>query len=114
MSKNGNTRKRPPPPPQPSPAQTPKHHAASQEDDFLDEDVFLDETLLLEDEDEEILRDIDDRRARVARLAKWSRPPLSDAYVSQSRSIREWPTDYSTPWIFYCARVSVIVFILVS
>ncbi|KAG2716179.1 hypothetical protein I3843_05G168600 [Carya illinoinensis] len=87
MSKNGNTRKRPPPPPQPSPAQTPKHHAASQEDDFLDEDVFLDETLLLEDEDEEILRDIDDRRARVARLAKWSRPPLSDAYVSQSRSI---------------------------
>ncbi|XP_041004890.1 DNA polymerase delta catalytic subunit isoform X2 [Juglans microcarpa x Juglans regia] len=85
MSKNGNTRKRPPPPPQPSQAQTPKHHAASQEDDFLDEDVFLDETLLLEDE--EILRDIEDRRALAARLSKWSRPPLSDAYVSQSRSI---------------------------
>ncbi|KAK9997013.1 hypothetical protein SO802_021699 [Lithocarpus litseifolius] len=85
---SSNTRKRPAPPPRqkPSPAaQTPKHHAASQEDEFVDEDVFLDETLILEDE--EILRDIEDRRALACRLAKWTRPPLSDAYVSQSRSV---------------------------
>ncbi|XP_023899553.1 DNA polymerase delta catalytic subunit [Quercus suber] len=83
---SSNTRKRPAPPQKPSPAvQTPKHHAASQEDEFVDEDFFLDETLILEDE--EILRDIEDRRAVACRLAKWTRPPLSDAYVSQSRSV---------------------------
>ena len=90
---SSNTRKRPAPPPmkKPSPAaQTPKHQAASQEDEFVDEDVFLvdpDEALILEDE--EILRDIEDRRAVACRLAKWTRPPLSDAYVSQSRSVGE-------------------------
>uniref|UniRef100_A0A2N9HA95 DNA polymerase n=1 Tax=Fagus sylvatica TaxID=28930 RepID=A0A2N9HA95_FAGSY len=82
-----NNRKRPAPPPQkPSPAaQAPKHHAASQEDEFVDEDIFLDETLLLEDE--EILRDLEDRRALASRLSKWVRPPLSDAYISHSRNI---------------------------
>ncbi|XP_059432438.1 DNA polymerase delta catalytic subunit [Corylus avellana] len=84
MSKNGNPRKRPAPPQKTSPAQAPKHQAASQEDEFVDEDVFLDETLILE---EEILRDIEDRQALACRLAKWVRPPLSDDYVSQSRSI---------------------------
>ena len=87
-----NNRKRPAPPPQkPSPAaQAPKHHAASQEDEFVDEDIFLDETLLLEDE--EILRDLEDRRTLASRLSKWVRPPLSNAYISHSRSIREAPT----------------------
>ncbi|KAM3750541.1 hypothetical protein ACB098_04G044200 [Castanea mollissima] len=89
---SSNTRKRPAPPPpppkKPSPAaQTPKHHAASQEDEFVDEDVYLDEDEALILEDEEILRDIEDRRAIACRLAKWTRPPLSDAYVSQSRSV---------------------------
>ncbi|KAE7998367.1 hypothetical protein FH972_002919 [Carpinus fangiana] len=84
MSKNGNPRKRPAPPQKTSPAQAPKHQAASQEDEFVDEDVFLDETLILE---EEILRDIEDRQALACRLAKWVRPPLSDGYVSQSRSV---------------------------
>ncbi|KAB1210534.1 DNA polymerase delta catalytic subunit [Morella rubra] len=85
MSHRGSTRKRPPPPQQPSLAQTPKHQATSQEDEFVDEDVFIDETLILEDE--EILRDIEERQALTSRLAKWARPPLSNAYVSQSRSI---------------------------
>ncbi|XP_062149325.1 DNA polymerase delta catalytic subunit [Alnus glutinosa] len=85
MSKNGNSRKRPAPPQKTLPAQAPKHQAVSQEDEFVDEDVFLDETLILEEE--EILRDIEDRRALACRLAKWVRSPLSDDYVSQSRSI---------------------------
>jgi DNA polymerase delta subunit 1 len=99
MSKNGNPRKRPAPPQKTSPAQAPKHQAASQEDEFVDEDVFLDETLILE---EEILRDIEDRQALACRLAKWVRPPLSDGYVSQSRSIREWLSAYFTRWILLC------------
>lgn len=107
MSKNGNSRKRPAPPQITSPAQAPKHQAASQEDEFVDEDFYLDETLILEEE-EEILRDIEDRRALACRLAKWVRPPLSDDYVSQSRSIREWLSAYFTCWICY-ARVSVFL-----
>ncbi|KAF3971356.1 hypothetical protein CMV_005041 [Castanea mollissima] len=88
MSSNTRKRPAPPPPKKPSPAaQTPKHHAASQEDEFVDEDVYLDEDEALILEDEEILRDIEDRRAIACRLAKWTRPPLSDAYVSQSRSV---------------------------
>lgn len=109
MSKNGNSRKRPAPPQITSPAQAPKHQAASQEDEFVDEDVYLDETLILEEE--EILRDIEDRRALACRLAKWVRPPLSDDYVSQSRSIREWLSAYFTCWICY-ARVSVFLLIV--
>ncbi|KAL4632629.1 hypothetical protein ACB092_04G065200 [Castanea dentata] len=88
MSSNTRKRPAPPPPKKPSPAaQTPKHHAVSQEDEFVDEDVYLDEDETLILEDEEILRDIEDRRAIACRLAKWTRPPLSDAYVSQSRSV---------------------------
>ena len=88
MSSNTRKRQAPPPPQKRSPAaQTPKHQAASQEDEFVDEDFYLDETLILEDE--EILRDIEDRRTLARRLAKWTRPPLSDAYVSQSRSVGE-------------------------
>lgn len=106
---SSNTRKRPaPPPPQkPSPAaQTPKHHAASQEDEFVDEDVYLDETETLILEDEEILRDIEDRRTVACRLAKWTRPPLSDAYVSQSRSVGESISTRSGVLHFHSARVS--------
>ena len=40
-------------------------------------------------ENEEILRDIEDRHAVTCRLAKWTHPPLSDTYVSQSRSVGE-------------------------
>lgn len=106
---SSNTRKRPaPPPPQkPSPAaQTPKHHAASQEDEFVDEDVYLDESETLILEDEEILRDIEDRRTVACRLAKWTRPPLSDAYVSQSRSVGESISTRSGVLHFHSARVS--------
>ncbi|XP_022132709.1 DNA polymerase delta catalytic subunit [Momordica charantia] len=49
------------------------------------DDVFLDETLL--DEDALILRDIDERLALASRLSKWTRPPLSQDYLSQSKSI---------------------------
>lgn len=100
MSKNGNSRKRPAPPQKALPAQAPKHQAVSQEDEFVDEDVFLDETLMLEEE--EILRDIEDRRALACRLAKWVRSPLSDDYISQSRSIRECLSVYFTRWILLC------------
>ncbi|EXB40942.1 DNA polymerase delta catalytic subunit [Morus notabilis] len=84
---NNGGRKRPPPPPQPSPANPPKHQAASQEDEFVDEDVFLDETLLPEDEDSLILRDLDKRHALASRLSRWARPPLSDDYASASRNV---------------------------
>lgn len=51
------------------------------EDEELDEDVFLEETLLhYEEEDSQ-------RSALADRLVKWKRPPLSDAYQSQSRNI---------------------------
>ena len=82
-------RKRPPPPSQPSPSTQPKSQALSQEDDFVDEDVFLDETLISEDEESLILRDIEQRQALAFRLSKWTRPPLSHDYLSQSRSVRE-------------------------
>ena len=49
--------------------------------------VDLNEALILEDE--VILRDIEDCCAVTCRLAKWTRPLLSDAYVSQSRSVGE-------------------------
>ncbi|KAF5751783.1 DNA binding nucleotide bindin isoform 1 [Tripterygium wilfordii] len=84
---NGNSRKRPPPTPhtpQPSPA---AKHQATIEDEFVDEDVFLDETLIPEDEEAIILRDIEEREAIVARLARWARPALSDDYLSQAKNI---------------------------
>ncbi|PNX63668.1 DNA polymerase delta catalytic subunit-like protein, partial [Trifolium pratense] len=84
MNKN-NSRKRSAPPPQPPPPKT--KQALSLEEEFVDEDVFIDETLLSEDEESAILRDIEQRQALAARLAKWTRPPLSQEYLSQSRSI---------------------------
>lgn len=86
---NGYGRKRPPPPAQqPSLANPPaKIQATSQEDEFLDEDVFLEESLLHEDEEYLILRDLEERQGLADRLAKWGRPRLSDEYVSQSRNI---------------------------
>lgn len=68
----------------------PKQQATSQEEEFLDEDVFLDETLV-ETEDDLILRDIDQRQGLASRLTKWARPPLSDAYKSASKNIRQFP-----------------------
>ncbi|KAE9587344.1 DNA polymerase delta catalytic subunit [Lupinus albus] len=85
MNKGG--RKRPPPPSQPSPSNPPKNQALNQEDDFVDEDVFLNETLISEDEESLILRDIEHRQALADRLAKWTRPPLSPDYLGQSRSV---------------------------
>ncbi|KAL1301127.1 DNA polymerase delta catalytic subunit [Arachis ipaensis] len=86
MSSGG--RKRPAPPTShPSPATQAKTQALSQEDDFVDEDVFLNETLITEDEESLILHDIEERQALANRLSKWTRPPLSSDYVSQSCSV---------------------------
>ncbi|XP_042018724.1 DNA polymerase delta catalytic subunit-like [Salvia splendens] len=81
MSATGNARKRgAPPPSSATPSPKPKHQAVV-EDEELDEDVFLEETLLhYEEEDSQ-------RSALADRLVKWKRPPLSDAYQSQSRNI---------------------------
>ncbi|KAI9076550.1 hypothetical protein K1719_041536 [Acacia pycnantha] len=84
---NNGSRKRPPPPSQHSPANQPKSQAFSQEDEFVDEDVFLDETLISEDEESIILRDIEQRQALASRIAKWTRPHLSSEYLLQSCSI---------------------------
>ncbi|GMI85268.1 EMBRYO DEFECTIVE 2780, GIGANTEA SUPPRESSOR5 [Hibiscus trionum] len=95
MNKGGNPRKRPPPPSSHQPSPATKHQATaptppppSGEEDFVDEDVFLDETLMGEEDVESlILRDLQEREALASRISKWVRPPLSDAYISQSRSI---------------------------
>lgn len=89
---NNGGRKRPPPQPQPQPmpANPPKHHAASQEDDFVDEDVFLDETLVAEDEDSLILRDLEERGALASRLSRWARPALSADYASASGNVGQF------------------------
>ncbi|KAK8542673.1 hypothetical protein V6N13_136771 [Hibiscus sabdariffa] len=95
MNKGGNPRKRLPPPSSYQPSPATKHQATaptppppSTEEDFVDEDFFLDETLMGEEEVESlILRDLEEREAFASRLSKWARPPLSDAYISQSRSI---------------------------
>ncbi|KNA03069.1 hypothetical protein SOVF_212670 [Spinacia oleracea] len=79
----GNSRKRQAPSQNPSPA-PPKHHATMEEEDF-DEDVYLPDDLI--DEDSQILRDLDERSAHLARLTKWARPHLSPSYKSQSQSI---------------------------
>ncbi|XP_031279112.1 DNA polymerase delta catalytic subunit [Pistacia vera] len=86
---NNNRRKRPPSTPAPHQPPPSKQQAATPniEDEFLDEDVFLDETLLPEDEESLILRDIEQRQAFTSRLSKWARPPLSPAYVAQSHNI---------------------------
>nr|O48901.1 RecName: Full=DNA polymerase delta catalytic subunit [Glycine max]AAC18443.1 DNA polymerase delta [Glycine max] len=59
----------------------------TQEEEFMDEDVFINETLVSEDEESLILRDIEQRQALANRLSKWTRPPLSAGYVAQSRSV---------------------------
>lgn len=79
----GNSRKRQPPSQQPSPVPQ-KHHATTEEEEF-DEDVYLPDDLI--DEDSQILRDIDERSAKLARLSKWVRPHLSQSYKTQSQSI---------------------------
>lgn len=85
MSNNA-SRKRAAPPSQPPPA---KQAVMTQEEEFMDEDVFINETLVSEDEESLILRDIEQRQALANRLSKWTRPPLSAGYVAQSRSVRE-------------------------
>lgn len=55
------------------------------EDEYMDEDVFIEQNLV--DEDELILRDMEDREALANRLEKWKRPPLSKAYHSHSQNI---------------------------
>ncbi|XP_021675936.2 DNA polymerase delta catalytic subunit isoform X2 [Hevea brasiliensis] len=90
MNRNGNTRKRPLPTSQPTPSPPAAKQQATTpavDDEFVDEDVFLDETLIAEDEENLILRDMEERQALASRLAKWSRPSLSHEYTSQSRSI---------------------------
>ncbi|KAH9668765.1 DNA polymerase delta catalytic subunit [Citrus sinensis] len=87
---NGSARKRPPPTPKeswPNKQQATTPTTPVIDDEFLDEDVFLDETLLPEDEESLILRDIEQRQDFASRLAKWARPPLSSGYVSQCQSI---------------------------
>lgn len=91
---NNNRRKRPPSTPAPhqppsSKQQTVTPATSNVDEEFVDEDVFLDETLLPEDEESLILRDIKQRQAFASRLSKWARPPLSPFYVSQSQNISE-------------------------
>ncbi|KAJ4831435.1 DNA polymerase delta catalytic subunit [Turnera subulata] len=87
MNRNGNARKRPPPP-QAQSAPPAKQQAttptAAGDEEFVDEDVFLEETLIAEDEQNLLLQD---HQLFASRLAKWTRPPLSQSYVSQSQSI---------------------------
>ncbi|KAJ9536846.1 hypothetical protein OSB04_029579 [Centaurea solstitialis] len=88
MNKGSNGRKRPANQP-PVPPQPPKHHhapeAAMEVEEDMDEDVFLEENLV--DEDELILRDMEEREALATRLEKWKRPALSTGYQSQSEKI---------------------------
>lgn len=69
------------------PQSHPNKRQAVVEDVDIDEDVFLEETLINHDEEEAILNDIEHRKNITSRLSKWARPPLSDAYTSQSESI---------------------------
>ncbi|KAG5035881.1 hypothetical protein JHK87_010791 [Glycine soja] len=84
MSNNASRKRAPTPPSQPPPA---KQALMTQEEEFMDEDVFINETLVSEDEESLILRDIEQRQALANRLSKWTRPPLSAGYVAQSRSV---------------------------
>ncbi|KAK3211470.1 hypothetical protein Dsin_016176 [Dipteronia sinensis] len=86
MSNSGSARKRPLPPTK-SQQPPPSKVQALGEEEFFDEDVFLDETLVPEDEESLIVRDIEERQALASRLSQWARPPLSLAYVSQTQSI---------------------------
>ncbi|CAN1169464.1 DNA polymerase delta catalytic subunit [Linum perenne] len=85
MNRAGNARKRPPPTKAPQPSPAAKVQARGPEDDFVDEDVFLDETLIAEDEGN--INSEWAQQSLVSHLAKWKRPPLSQDYVSQSKSI---------------------------
>ncbi|CAH9112554.1 unnamed protein product [Cuscuta epithymum] len=84
--KAANARKRPPSAVTPSPQQQQKKQHATVEED-VDEDIFLEETLLQYDEDTQVLRELEEKHAIAERLCKWKRPPLSQAYLSQSQSI---------------------------
>ncbi|KAK2656304.1 hypothetical protein Ddye_009356 [Dipteronia dyeriana] len=86
MSNNGSARKRQLPPTK-SQQPTPSKVQALGEEEFFDEDVFLDETLIPENDESLILRDIEERQALASCLSQWARPPLSPAYVSQTQSI---------------------------
>ena len=98
MNNGVNPRKRPPPPSSHQLSPATKHQVTAltpppppTEEDFVDEDVFFDETLMGEEDVESlILRDLEERQAIASRLTKWARPSLSDAYISQSRSIGEF------------------------
>ncbi|KAL2941770.1 DNA polymerase delta catalytic subunit [Bienertia sinuspersici] len=85
---NGGKKRKAPSPPQqqkqPSPVLQ-KHNDPMDEDEF-DVDVYLQEDELI-DEDTRILRDIEQRSAKLARLSKWARPALSHSYISQSQNI---------------------------
>ncbi|XP_076949772.1 DNA polymerase delta catalytic subunit-like [Bidens hawaiensis] len=84
MNNNNSSRKRPaqqpPVPPKPS-----KHYVSTEEDEYMDEDVFIEESLV--DEDELILRDMEEREALVNRLEKWKRPAVCPGYQSHSQNI---------------------------
>ncbi|MQL82061.1 hypothetical protein Taro_014541, partial [Colocasia esculenta] len=66
--------------------QVTQQRGAGVEDEMMDEDVFLEETLLKYEEDEEALLLLQ-HEALSARLAKWGRPPISQGYLSSSRSV---------------------------
>ncbi|PWA70694.1 DNA polymerase delta catalytic subunit [Artemisia annua] len=83
---NSNNRKRPAqqPPAGPPP---PKHQTPVMEEEDMDEDVFIQQEEDLVNEDELILRDMEDREALADRMRKWKRPGLSPGYLNQSQSI---------------------------
>ncbi|VFQ91089.1 unnamed protein product [Cuscuta campestris] len=85
--KGANARKRQPSLATPSPQQQQKKYHAAMEEEDVDEDIFIDETLLQYDEDSQVLRELEEKHALADRLCKWKRPPLSQAYLSQSQSI---------------------------
>ncbi|XP_068652015.1 DNA polymerase delta catalytic subunit-like isoform X2 [Aristolochia californica] len=58
------------------------------EEEEMDEDVFLEETLLRDQEEEDMLqRDQEAFVTLASRLDKWARPPLSQAYLSDTQNI---------------------------
>ncbi|MBA0816533.1 hypothetical protein Gohar_001184 [Gossypium harknessii] len=116
MIKGGNPRKRPPPPSSHQPSPASKHQATtptppppSTEEDFVDEDVFFDETLMGEEDVESlILRDFEERQALASRLSKWARPLLSDAHISQSRSIA-LPSSLAAVLVFQQLEIDYVI-----
>ncbi|KAG9457177.1 hypothetical protein H6P81_001685 [Aristolochia fimbriata] len=71
---------------QPKPSSPPPPPPVEEEE--MDEDVFLEETLLRDQaEDDMLQRDQEAFVALAARLDKWARPTLSQAYLSDSKNI---------------------------